>query len=42
MGKIRISYKLVIEKLIKYGNKRNFYIFHLKDGLGMEFTAYEG
>jgi len=42
MGKINASDKIMCEnrKMIKYGNKRTFYIkFHLKDYLELEFTA---
>jgi len=43
MGKINVHDKIMIEnqkKRQKYGNKRIFYIDHLIDGLGMEFTTF--
>ena len=45
-GKIYVYDKIVIEnqkKKRKYRNQRNFHIrLHLKDGLGMQFTACQG
>jgi len=41
MSKINVYAKYQSENKIKYENQRNDCMnFHLKDGLGIEFTAY--